>query len=369
MTDSEILNSGVIMNIPQGIDRRTSKNGEVSYRVRIRIKGHQPISKTFKNLTHAKRWKRLTESAVEKGEYLSHAIGESKTLLDAINRYLLEVLPYKPKDAKNVRRHLMRWKKELGLLKITKVSPSDIARIRDLLLIEKTSRGKDRSPSTVVRYLASLSHLFSIAINEWGWVKSNPVSSIKKPKNATGRIRYLSQDEASSLLRECKKSKNHFLYTIVLLALQTGMRQGEILSLTWGNIDFENKWVSLQKTKNDLPRTISLSPETHTLLKKQREEKSANSLVFPSLGNPNRPIDIRAAWKSALKRAGIEGFVFHDLRHTTASYLAMKGYGYGQIAEILGHKSLQMTKRYAHLSHEHKRNMLKTMENIGKCPI
>lgn len=210
MTDSEILNSGVIMNIPQGIDRRVSKSGEISYRVRIRIKGHRPISKTLKSLTHAKRWKRLTESAIEKGEYLSHSLGESKTLSDAIDRYLAEVLPHKPKDAKNVRRHLEKWKKELGSQKITKVSPSDIARVRDRLLTDKTAQGKDRSPSTVVRYLSSISHLFSIAINGWGWIKNNPVSSIKKPKNATGRLRYLSQDEATRLLHACKKVKTAF---------------------------------------------------------------------------------------------------------------------------------------------------------------
>lgn len=357
------------MNIPQGIDRRISQNGEASYRVRIRIKGHRPISKTFKNLTHAKRWKRLTESAVEKGEYLSHVIGESKTISDAISKYLLEVLPHKPKDAKNVRRHLMRWKKELSHLKIIKVSASDVARIRDQLLIEKTVRGKKRSPSTVVRYLASLSHLFSMAINEWGWIKSNPVSSIKKPKNTVGRIRYLSKEAAIHLFQSCKKSKNRFLYTIVLLAVQTGVRRGEILSLTWGNIDFENKWIYLQNTKNDLPRTVPLSSEIQDLLQTHRQEKNTSALVFPSLSDPKKALDIRSAWQHALKRADIQDFVFHDLRHTTASYLAMQGYGYGQIAETLGHKSLQMTKRYAHLSHEHKRTMLKTMENIGKCPI
>ncbi len=278
-----------------------------------------------------------------------------------LSRYLAEVVPYKPKDAKNVKRHLMRWKKELGAFKITKMHPSHIARVRDQLLNEKTLRGKKRSSSTVVRYLSSLSHLFSIAVNEWGWIKNNPVFSIKKPKNATGRLRYLSKEEMFILLKQCKSSRNPFLFTIVLLALQTGMRQGEILSLNWGNIDFDNQWIYLQQTKNDLPRTVPLSTEMQGLLKSHRTQKTF-LLVFPSPNSPEKPIDIRSAWESALKRANIHDFVFHDLRHTTASYLAMQGYGYGQIAEILGHKSLQMTKRYAHLSHEHKRNMLQTME-------
>ena len=365
MTNSEKLHSGVVMNIPQGIDRRVAKNGDVSYRVRIRIKGHPSFSKTFRNLTHAKQWQRVTESSVEKGEYLHHTVGKVKTLSDAIERYLAEVLPHKPKDAKNVKRHLLRWKDELGSLTLSKIRMSDLSKIRDKLLIEKTSRGKERSPSTVVRYISSLSHLFSISINEWEWVKENPVKLMKKPKNAQGRTRYLSKEEVPLLLQECKNSKSPYLFTIVLLALQTGMRQGEILSLRWDEIDFENHWVYLKRTKNDSPRTVPLSSEILAILNDSKHKLL--NLVFPSPNNPEKSIDIRKSWVTALKRAKIYNFLFHDLRHTTASYLAMEGYGYGQIAEILGHKSLQMTKRYAHLSHESKRSMLKTMEDLCAC--
>jgi len=366
MTNSEKLTSGVVMNIPQGIDRRVAKNGEVSYRVRIRIKGHQSFSKTFKNLTHAKQWKRITESSVEKREYVHHAVGKEKTLSDAIEKYFVEVLPYQSKNGDHIQTHLLRWKEELGFSTLSKIKSGDLSQIRDKLLAETTPRGKERSPSTVVRYISSLSHLFSVAINEWDWIKENPVKYMKKPKNAQGRTRYLSKEEAQKLLQECKNSKSSYLFTIVLIALQTGMRQGEILSLKWEDIDFDNQWIYLKQTKNDTPRTVPLTQEILKLLKHSIEKISP--LVFPSPMNPEKPIDIRKAWVTALKRAKIENFLFHDLRHTTASYLAMEGYGYGQIAEILGHKSLQMTKRYAHLSHENKRLMLKTMENLCTCP-
>lgn len=367
MTNSHILSKGEVMNIPQGIDRRVPKSGEISYRVRIRLKGHLPVSKTFKNLTHAKKWKRLTEAAVEKGEYLKDSIGASKTFREAIDKYITEILPHKPKNAKNIRHHLERWKSELGMTNLQKVTASDIATIRDKLLSENITDDKIRSPSTVVRYLASISHLYSIAINEWGWVKENPVTKIKKPKNNSGRIRYLSKDEIPILLNACKSSKNPHLYTFVLLAIQTGMRKGEILSLKWEGIDLENHWIYLQETKNDTPRTVPISTEVFNILYERRQ--TGTMLVFPSPHNINVSIDIRSAWNFALKRAGITKFVIHDLRHTTASHLAIQGYGYGQIAEILGHKNLQMTKRYAHLSHESKREMLKIMEKLSECPI
>ncbi|HEY4830966.1 MAG TPA: hypothetical protein VIH61_00170 [Waddliaceae bacterium] len=114
---------GEVMNIPPGIDRREATDGTVTYRVRIRIKGSKPISKTFKNLTHAKQWQRTTEAQVEKGLYLSYAEAEQHTLAQAIDRYDKEVLYRKPKDARNVARHLACWKKELGHLKLSRLNP------------------------------------------------------------------------------------------------------------------------------------------------------------------------------------------------------------------------------------------------------
>ncbi len=362
MTNTEKSQSGAVMNIPQGIDRRVTKSGEVSYRVRIRLKGHLPVSKTFKNLTHAKKWKRITESSIEKGEYFKECISTSKTLGEAVDKYIEEFLPYKPKNGRNVQQHLERWKRELGMKKVQEITPSDIAGVRDRLLTEITTNGKLRSSSTVVRYIASISHLYTVVSNEWGWVADNPVAKIKKPKNNQGRLRYLSKEEIPRLLNECKKSRNPYLHTIVLLGIQTGMRKGEILSLRWEDVDFENRWVFLQTTKNNAPRTVPISSEIIDILKARRG--NGTELVFPSSHDKNTPIDIRSAWRFALKRANVNDFVVHDLRHTTASHLAMQGYGFGQIAEILGHKSLQMTKRYAHLSNESKRKMLKTMEVI-----
>ncbi|MDN3508709.1 MAG: site-specific integrase, partial [Candidatus Neptunochlamydia sp.] len=306
------------MNIPQGIDRRVAKNGKVSYSVCIRIKGHQSFSKTFKNLTHAKQWKRITESSVEKGEYVHHSVGKEKTLSDTIEKYLIEVLFHKPKDAKNINRHLLRWKEELGFSILSKIKSEDLSKIRDKLLTETTSRRKERSPSTVVCYISSLSHLFSVAINENGGLDQRKSREIhEKTKKRSRANPLLTKRRSKNLLQECKNSRSSYLFTIVLIALQTGMRQGEILSLKWEDIDFENQWIYLKQTKNDTPRTVPITQDILNLLKYSIEKISP--LVFPSPMNIEKPIDIRKAWVTALKRAKIENFLFHDFRHTTAS--------------------------------------------------
>ena len=146
----------------------------VSYRVRIRIKNHCLVSKTFKNLFNARKWKRIVEAAIEKEEYLGILDKKREILSDAIEKYSHEIVPNKPKSAAAIKRHLKRWSKELGDRMFSKIKPSDIAAVRDKLLKEKTDRKKDRNPATVVRYLASLSHLFSIAFKEWEWAEKNP---------------------------------------------------------------------------------------------------------------------------------------------------------------------------------------------------
>lgn len=199
-------------------------------------------------------------------------------------------------------------------------------------------------------------------IKEWGWLNDNPIRKIAKPKQQPGRVRYLSTEERIHLFESCKKSRCRILYLTVLLALSTGMRYGELMGLKRSDIDWEHDVITLKETKNGEARSIPISGEPLELLKKHVHSFAPTSnLIFPSPHNPQNPIDIRSAWKKAVRGAGIEDFRFHDLRHTTASYLAMSGYGLLDIATLLGHKDLQMTKRYAHLSQEHKKKMVSTM--------
>jgi integrase len=353
---------GDTMNIPPGIDRLPLHDGTCRYRVRIRIKGHKPVSKNFKSLTHAKRWKPVTEGQIEKGLYVSFSKADQYTVADAIRRYRKEILPHKTNDGRNVARHLDRWEKELGHLKLSRLNPSLIAEVRDRMLAENILPEKVRSTSTVSRYLASLSHVLSTAVREWQWMHENPCLKVKKPKAAPGRIRYLSREELSRLAEECKKSQNSDLYLIFLIALTTGARKSEILGLKGKNIDLENHLFLLLDTKNGDNRTLPISDQIFEMIKARAINR--DSFLFPSQKDPNQPTCIRSAWEAAVKRAGLSDFRFHDVRHTTASYLTMSGSSTREVAEILGHKSMQTTKRYSHLANAHKKTLVNRLENM-----
>jgi integrase len=203
-----------------------------------------------------------------------------------------------------------------------------------------------------------------MAVNEWQWVEDNPLRKVRKRKEPKGRVRYLTDEERSNLLSACMQSKNKFLYTIVILALSTGMRLREALYLKWSDIDFERKRMILNETKNEERRSASLTGLAFDLMKELSEEKKSveSVFVFPSKFNKGKtPVDIRKAWLNALKAANIEDFRFHDNRHSTASYLAMNSASLAEIAEVLGQKTLQMVKRYAHLSEQHTANVVASM--------
>lgn len=344
----------------QGIEKRINKDGSFTYRARVRIKGHPSVSESFSSLALAKKWKRNTESAIEHGRFQFPSQEKKHTLAELIDRYIETILPTKPKNSRNVKQHLLWWKHELGHCLLSDIKPSQIAQKRDELLAQDTFYKKPRSSTTVVRYIASLSHAFSIALKEWGWINENPVQKINKPRLPQGRIRFLDETEKNRLLEVCRKSSSTCLFPIVVLALSTGMRKAEILTLTWDDIDLNRGSIHLQTTKNGDRRIIPLVGLPLELLKKIKSARQTK-LVFPSLKDPNTSIDIRSAWESALQKAQITNFKFHDLRHTAASYLAMNQASLLEIGALLGHKTVQMTKRYAHLSDNH---ICKTAESL-----
>lgn len=147
----------------KGIDKRTHKNGTVSYRARVRIKGHPVLIHSFTSKTLAIKWKRDTESVIERGIFTYEKPGSKHILSELIDRYIEKVLPTKPKNARNVHQHLLWWKQELGDYLLSDIKPNLIAQKRDDLLSSPTCKNRSRSPATVVRYLASLSHVFSVA--------------------------------------------------------------------------------------------------------------------------------------------------------------------------------------------------------------
>ena len=357
------------------IRKRANKDGTTSYRVDIRLKGHPAERATFKRLTDAKAWIQDTESAIREGRYFKTREAQKHTLSELINRYIRDVLPTKPKQSTDQKQQLEWFKDEIGAYTLADVTPAKIVECRDKLLTETLKTGKVRAPATVVRYLAALSHAFTIAVNEWEWLDDSPMRKVKKPALPRGRVRFLSEDTADSsgktidgertrLLKVCEKSDNPYLYTVVVLALSTGMRQGEIMGLTWDDVDIHQGRITLYETKNGEIRVVPLVGRALELLKTRRDKKVRRidtNLLFPGKVKRGKSMDLRAPWKTALRTAGIEDFRFHDLRHSAASYLAMNGASLAEIAEVLGHKTLQMVKRYSHLSEAHTAGVVERM--------
>lgn len=345
------------------IEKRTSKAGETSYRVKIRLKGYPGQTATFERITDAKKWVQQTESAIREGRHFKTSEAKRHTLAEMIDRYCLDVLPAKPKCASTQMQQFKWWRDEIGSYALADVTPALIVQCRDKLTGGITIQGKPRSPATVNRYLAALSVAFTTAVKEWGWLDDSPMRKVTKGKESRGRVRFLSDDERQRLLQACKESSNSFLYPVVVLALSTGMRQGEIMGLSWGDVDLDRGRAILHETKNDERRAVAIAGHAMEVLMDMSKVRRIDcKWIFPAKGiRPQKPMDLRTPWENAVKEAEIEDFRFHDLRHSAASYLAMNGASLAEIAEVLGHKTLQMVKRYAHLTEGHTAQVVESM--------
>jgi integrase len=357
------------------IELRTNEDESTSYRVKVRLKGFKPVYATFNRLTDAKRWAQQTEVAIREGRYFKTAEAKRHTLADLIDRYISDVLPTKPKNASNQNTQLLWWKKQIGHVVLSDLSAALIGEYRDVLAKElippkaqTTAKPRYRGPATQVRYLAALSHACSIAQREWGWLEDNPCRKVRKPKEPRGRVRFLSDDERDRLLKVCKETEHTHLYSIVVLALSTGMRSSEIMNLKLPDVDLKRGMVTLHDTKNGERRSVPLTNLALELITKLGKVRRLDTqLLFHSPTKPKQPVEIRPTWYRAMKKADIADFRFHDLRHSAASYLAMNGATTPEIAEVLGHKTLHMVKRYAHLSESHTHSVVASMnEKIFK---
>lgn len=343
------------------IETRTADTGEKSYRVKVRLKGYPTQTATFDRLTDAKKWGAATESAIREGRHFKTAEAKKHTLAEMIDRYLNAANLNKVQD-EHTGLHLRRWKEEIGYLLLADVTPDIITQVKDKLLNEPVPTGKKRSPTTVLRYMASLSTVFTTAVNDWKWLEDSPMRTIKKPKPARGRVRFLDDGERQRLLTACQQSPNKLLYICTILAISSGMRQGELMGLKWSDVNLKDGFIILHETKNGERRRVPLAGHGLELLREHAKVRRLDTdLLFPGNVHADKPIDLRAPFEKALEAAEIKDFHWHDLRHCTASYLAMNGASLAEIAEVLGHKTLAMVKRYAHLSDGHVSNVVASM--------
>ena len=350
---------------------RKTKEGATSYRVQIRMKGYKSASASFERLTDAKRWAQATEAAMRERRYFKTSEAKNKTLKELIFRYLKKIEKENPKRHVDLVPMLSWWDEELGHMYL-----ADITKAKITEKIEKLSRRrkshpsdpvklatvtKTLSPARVNRYVTALSHCFTIAVDDWEWMENNPIAKISKQKEPRGIVRFLDEQERNALLGACKNSSYSPLYLIVVLALSTGARKSELLNLRWPDIDLKKQQIILHETKNGERRVLPLRGHAFELIKDYQKVRLLNTdLLFP-FGTPPKPYEIRPPFEKAVKEAGIKNFRFHDLRHTAASYLAMNGASLMEISEILGHKTLQMVKRYAHLAEAHTHDIVERM--------
>jgi len=351
------------------IQKRTNTNGEITYRVQIRLKGHPPITATFVRLTDARRWEQQTEAAIKEGRYFKTTEARKRTMADAIDRYNSEVLAHR-RNPVNQKIYLAYWKEAIGDYLMADISAALIAEHRNNLVGKKNRYGRVIGTATANRYTQALGHVLNVAIKEWEWINQNPVERIQKYKEPRGRVRFLSDEERERLLVSCRQSDNPYLYKIVVLAISTGARKMEIIDLKWPDVDLNRGQIILHETKNEDRRVVPLKGYALDIVRELAHHKiDGCPYLFPSskitYDTQRKPIyksiDIRTAWENALIKAQIEDFRFHDLRHSAASYLAMNQASLTEIADVLGHKTLQMVKRYAHLSEAHTGSIVEKM--------
>jgi len=232
----------------------------------------------------------------------------------------------------------------LGKRPLAAVSSVDIANYRDMRL-QTIARHTNRpiSANTVRLELALLSDLFNIAIIEWAACSDNPVLRVRKPKLPPGRDRRVTWGEERRILRAAAQHRNPAIYSIIVLALETAMRQGEILGITWEFVNLRTRIVHLPITKNGTKRDVPLSLRAVDAITRMGLETSGSVFGYTSDG-------FKSAWRVLIQGLGIQDLHFHDLRHEAVSRLFELGtLDMMEVATISGHKSMQMLKRYTHL--------------------
>src|SRR5262249_31110264 len=228
----------------------------------------------------------------------------------------------------------------------------------------KRDREKQVQRSTVNRELTVLKHMFTMGV-KWGLMPSNPAASVSPFPVQEGRFRYLSEDEIPALLEACEKQvTSPWLHPLVVLALNTGARQGELLQLRCEDVDFERGLIYFGRTKNRKLKTIPMNKTVKEVVEWLLKHRYSEYLFSWPWGKQIGRTTIHDAFKKACCEAKVDEMRFHDLRHTAASYLVMGGVDRPTVKEILGHREIEMTLRYSHLAPAHK---AKAVEKLGEA--
>jgi integrase len=329
------------------ISQRTTNKGPTTWQAKIRRKGHPFLSASFASRTDAEEWVRKVEAEFDANRVVLAADKARAKLSKShnpahlplgylIDRYIAEVTPTKRSATTEAIQLKAMKRQSIAAYTLSQLTPQVLREWRDHRLTKV-------SGDTVNRGLNTLSHLIETARKEWGAaIAENPVSLIRRPKPNPSRERRLMPGEEVALLTSADRGKGGFLRSVIILAIETGMRRSEIVGLEWEHIHLERRYLHLTVTKNGSPRGVPLSRKALAVLEALPERSGS---VFPGVTVEA----VKRAFQNACKRCGIVDLRFHDLRHEAISRLFEKGLNPMEAASISGHKTLSMLKRYTHL--------------------
>jgi len=244
---------------------------------------------------------------------------------------------------------LNKLKAFFGNRRLSKISPG-------LIDDYKLKRVDEVKPASVNRELACLKFMFSLA-KKWEYADMNPVKEVRLFKERKIDMHILDKEEINRLI----EVSNTYLKPIIIIALNTGMRKGEILNLGWKDIDFDEHFIFINETKSGVTRKI---PMNSFVVKTLRGIKRESEFVFYNPDTKNRIKNVRSSFKTACRRIGVPDLRFHDLRHTAATYMVTGGVDLVTVSEILGHSDIKMTVRYTHPTPENRRKAVGVLAAI-----
>lgn len=323
------------------------KRDNDQWQVQVRKKGFPITTKTFVQKSDAKEWASVIESEMVRGVFISRAEAQRTTLADLISRYRREITPiHKGFESEDYRLRALQ-KQSLASCIVANLRNSDFAKFRD-------HRLKSVKPATVARELTLLQQVIQHARREWDIaLPENPVALVRRPRFNNERCRRLSPEEEILLIAAIQPISRKadgtlragvhtpWLYPVVMIALESAMRQSEITGLRWTNVNLQNGTAYLPETKNGRPREVPLSRKARGIL--DALPRSSDGRVFPVTANA-----IKLAWQRCIKRAGFVDLHFHDLRHEATSRLALRVPNVIELASITGHRDVNMLRRYYH---------------------
>jgi len=326
----------------------TIRKRGTKWQVQVRRKGSPLLSRSFLHKADAQAWARQVELQADRGDLAPRiAVLSQLTVGDLIRRYLREVVPGK-RSANNEAAVLKAFlRRDITNVTLAQLTSAHFASYRD----ERLALVKG---PTVRREFVILRHCFAVAKGEWSIpIRANPLKSIKLPADSEARDRRLHEDDGERLMKATTTSSAWYLRPLITLAIETGMRRGELLSIRWKDVDLTAPTVRILKTKNGHPRTIPLTPKAvEVLASLERKDER----VFPVTPNA-----VRLAWERLRKRAGLEDLRLHDLRHEAVSRFFEYGLTVPEVALISGHRDPRMLSRYTHLRPE------KVAEKLAKA--